>query len=141
MYFELVTSHLSFRFLFLFLFHRLPPHLFPAIFGPNEDMPLDLDTVKSAFASLTQEINAFFASTNTHTSTKTLYTPEEVALGFLRVANEAMARPIRNLTTNRGHALPRHVLGMGMDIDISMWSMDMGIRMDICMDMQLIIPP
>eukprot|EP01031_Cornospumella_fuschlensis_P036076 gene36076-43747_t len=93
------------------LLGRLPPHLFPAIFGPNEDLPLDVETVKDAFDSLTQEINEFFAKAVTNASTKTLYTPEEVALGFLRVANEAMARPIRNLTTNRGHALPRHVLG------------------------------
>lgn len=34
------------------------------------------------------------------------YTVDEVAYGFIRVANEAMARPIRNLTTMKGSAQP-----------------------------------
>jgi N-methylhydantoinase A/oxoprolinase/acetone carboxylase beta subunit len=37
-------------------------------------------------------------------------TPFEVALGFIRVANEAMCRPIRNLTQAKGHNTSRHVL-------------------------------
>ncbi|CAM9131427.1 unnamed protein product [Bubo scandiacus] len=35
---------------------------------------------------------------------------EEVAMGFVRVANEAMCRPIRALTQARGHDAARHVL-------------------------------
>ena len=35
---------------------------------------------------------------------------EEVAMGFLRVANEAMCRPIRALTQAKGHDTSRHVL-------------------------------
>ena len=30
-------------------------------------------------------------------------TPEEVALGFIRVANEAMCRPIRSITEAKGY--------------------------------------
>ena len=37
------------------------------------------------------------------------YTVDEVAYGFIRVANEAMARPIRNLTTMKGRVLPCHI--------------------------------
>lgn len=37
-------------------------------------------------------------------------TPEDVALGFLKVANEAMARPIRNLTTMKGYDAAKHLL-------------------------------
>ena len=29
--------------------------------------------------------------------------PEEIAMGFIRVANEAMCRPIRNLTQGKGY--------------------------------------
>lgn len=35
---------------------------------------------------------------------------DEVAYGFIRVANEAMARPIRNLTTMKGYDVTKHVL-------------------------------
>lgn len=35
---------------------------------------------------------------------------DEVAYGFLRVANEAMCRPIRNLTTMRGFDITTHAL-------------------------------
>jgi hypothetical protein len=37
-------------------------------------------------------------------------TVDEVAYGFLRVANEAMCRPIRNLTTMRGYDITTHAL-------------------------------
>lgn len=36
--------------------------------------------------------------------------PEEVALGFIRVANETMCRPIRSLTEARGYDPTQHVL-------------------------------
>ena len=35
---------------------------------------------------------------------------EEVAMGFIRVANETMCRPIRALTQARGHDTAKHVL-------------------------------
>lgn len=38
------------------------------------------------------------------------YSPEEVALGFLKVADESMARPIRNLTQARGFETASHHL-------------------------------
>lgn len=37
-------------------------------------------------------------------------TEEEVAMGFINVANEAMCRPIRALTQAKGHDTSRHVL-------------------------------
>lgn len=37
-------------------------------------------------------------------------TMEEVAMGFVRVANEAMCRPIRALTQARGYDTSRHTL-------------------------------
>ena len=35
---------------------------------------------------------------------------EEVAMGFIDVANESMCRPIRSLTQARGHDTAQHVL-------------------------------
>lgn len=37
-------------------------------------------------------------------------TVEEVAMGFVRVANEAMCRPIRALTQAKGYDTARHAL-------------------------------
>lgn len=39
-------------------------------------------------------------------------TAEEVALGFISVANEAMCRPIRELTQARGYNLTEHRLAI-----------------------------
>ncbi len=58
----------------------------PKIFGPNEDEALDVDITRRLFEELTAKISA---------EKGIKMTPEEVASGFLRVANEAMSRPIR----------------------------------------------
>lgn len=68
---------------------RLELSSFPAIFGKNADEPLDVEVVKTKFQEVTAEFNA---------QTSQNWTPEEVALGFLNVANETMSRPIRNST-------------------------------------------
>lgn len=73
---------------------RLLPEFFPQIFGENEDEPLDYEIVRQKFNSLTVEIN---------TETGRSLSPEEVACGFLDVANEAMCRPIRALTEGKGY--------------------------------------
>lgn len=36
---------------------RLRPEFFPRIFGPNEDLPLDIDASRCLFESMTAEIN------------------------------------------------------------------------------------
>ncbi|RDW78259.1 hypothetical protein BP5796_06111 [Coleophoma crateriformis] len=64
---------------------------------------LDLDVVKSKFAALTDEVNLDRAGLPK-------MTPEEVANGFLSVANAAMARPIRNLSEGRGFDTSAHNL-------------------------------
>jgi len=70
---------------------RLVLSSFPSIFGKNADEPLDVEIVKSKFAEITAEFNE---------QTSQNLSPEEVALGFLNVANETMGRPIRNTTGN-----------------------------------------
>jgi 5-oxoprolinase (ATP-hydrolysing) len=83
---------------------RVQPHLFPKIFGPDENEALDLEGTKLAFEALATEINK-----DSHLHGK-VYTTHEVAYGFIRIANEAMARPIRNLTTMKGYDVTKHSL-------------------------------
>ncbi|KAK8074742.1 hypothetical protein PG997_009405 [Apiospora hydei] len=80
---------------------RLVVSSFPSIFGENADQPLDRDVVVKKFDEITAEFNQ---------QTSQGLTAEEVALGFLNVANEAMSRPIRNITEARGFAPERHNL-------------------------------
>lgn len=83
---------------------RLFPEFFPKIFGPTESEPLDRDTTMIEFTKITESINKYNES-----KAETL-TIQEVAMGFIRVANEAMCRPIRALTQSRGFDSSRHAL-------------------------------
>ena len=86
---------------------RIIPEYFPNIFGPTEDQPLDLDATKEAFEKLTSQINQFILKSGQDNRSKTA---EEVAYGFIKVANEAMCRPIRNMTEAKGFSAMDHVL-------------------------------
>ena len=77
---------------------RVLPEYFPSIFGPNEDEPLDLEGARRAFDALRSE------------EEYKEYSVEEIAYGFLKVANEAMCRPIRNLTQMKGYDITTHKL-------------------------------
>ncbi|OJI90644.1 hypothetical protein ASPTUDRAFT_37386 [Aspergillus tubingensis CBS 134.48] len=80
---------------------RLLPDYFPKIFGPNENEPLDVEVARQKFTELADKINA---------ETGHRKTPEEIALGFIQVANESMAKPIRALTEARGYDTSAHNL-------------------------------
>lgn len=82
---------------------RIQPAHFPHIFGETEDLPLDYEASAAGFAALTETINATLSEAKR-------MTPHEVALGFLRVANEAMCRPIRALTQAKGYNTTSHTL-------------------------------
>ncbi|XP_050901061.1 5-oxoprolinase 1 isoform X2 [Lathyrus oleraceus] len=83
------------------------PDYFPSIFGPNEDQPLDVKSTREEFEKLARNINAY--RKNQDPSTKDM-TVEEIALGFVDVANETMCRPIRQLTEMKGHETKNHAL-------------------------------
>lgn len=83
---------------------RLVPEHFPKIFGPNHDQGLDYEIVDQKFKELTQQINKDQASKGIKLK------PVEVASGFLKVAVESMARPIRNMTEAKGHETSNHNL-------------------------------
>lgn len=80
---------------------RLVLSSFPSIFGEKADEPLDSDIVSEKFKDITEDFNQ---------QTSQQLTPEEVALGFLNVANETMSRPIRNITEARGFSPEAHNL-------------------------------
>jgi 5-oxoprolinase (ATP-hydrolysing) len=69
---------------------RLLPAYFPNIFGPTEDEPLDTAATKVALDAITEEVNMWNAQADGKGAKK--LTTEQVAAGFLRVANECMCR-------------------------------------------------
>ncbi|OAA60353.1 hydantoinase B/oxoprolinase [Niveomyces insectorum RCEF 264] len=80
---------------------RILPSSFPAIFGPGQDQPLDVEASFRALSTLTESINA---------DRKSDFSVHDIALGFITVANESMCRPIRALTEAKGHKMVSHVL-------------------------------
>ncbi|XP_033626321.1 5-oxoprolinase-like isoform X1 [Asterias rubens] len=88
---------------------RLRPEFFPSIFGKSEDQPLDIDASVKSFITLTKEVNEFLASQPEGTKKEPM-SMEEIAMGFINVANETMCRPIRALTQAKGHDTSCHVL-------------------------------
>lgn len=80
---------------------RLLPEFFPKIFGKNEDEGLDVEASRRVLQELTDEVNR---------DSEKQMTVDEVAFGFLTVANESMTRPIRSITEAKGHDSSKHRL-------------------------------
>ena len=76
---------------------KLLPDFFPKIFGPAQNLPIDADAVKSAFAALARDVGGG-------------RTPEEVADGFIRIAVENMANAIKKISVQRGYDVTRYAL-------------------------------
>ncbi len=76
---------------------KLVPDLFPAIFGPEQNQPLDADVVREKFTALAAEIGDGRS-------------PEEVADGFLKIAVANMAEAIKKISVQRGYDVTRYVL-------------------------------
>jgi 5-oxoprolinase (ATP-hydrolysing) len=83
------------------LLGRLLPSDFPHIFGPDDNLPLDTEIERQKFEEVADLIRR---------DTGTSKTPEDVAVGFLRIATEAMCSPIRTLSEARGHETASHNL-------------------------------
>lgn len=80
---------------------RLVPDFFPKIFGKKENEGLDMEASKKLLEELTETINKEQGKN---------MTADEVAYGFLVIANETMTRPIRSLTEAKGHDTSKHRL-------------------------------
>lgn len=79
-----------------FFLGRIIPDRFP--------MMLDFDIVRRKFTDLTETVNV-------EKDGGSCLSVEEVALGFLSVANASMTRPIRTLSEGRGFETAAHNLG------------------------------
>ena len=73
---------------------KLRPELFPAVFGPNGDAPLDTRAVFEKFELLALQVEK---------ATGQKKSPEEIAAGFLRIAVENMANAIKHISVQRGY--------------------------------------
>ena len=80
---------------------RLLPEFFPKIFGKNENEGLDVEASRKVLQELADQVNQ---------GTGKNLSADEVAYGFLTVANEAMTRPIRSITEAKGHDSSKHRL-------------------------------
>ena len=88
------------------LLGRLLPDFFPKIFGKTEDQGLDEKASEKLFHELTEDINKEIAGDNKEKKMSS----DEVAYGFIKIANETMTRPIRSLTEAKGHDTSKHRL-------------------------------
>jgi 5-oxoprolinase (ATP-hydrolysing) len=76
---------------------KLISEFFPRIFGPEQDLPLDADAVRSAFAALAKKIGDGRSA-------------EQVADGFIKIAVENMANAIKKISVQRGYDVTRYAL-------------------------------
>jgi 5-oxoprolinase (ATP-hydrolysing) len=72
------------------------PTFFPAIFGPDQDQPLDADAVRAKFARWPRG--------------RRRQEPEEVAEGFIKIAVENMANAIKKISVQRGYDVTQYAL-------------------------------
>jgi 5-oxoprolinase (ATP-hydrolysing) len=80
---------------------KIDPALFPRVFGPDGDLPLDADIVRAKFATLAAEVDAEIGHRRT---------PEEIADGFLKIAVENMAHAIKHISVERGYDVTEYTL-------------------------------
>ncbi|MER9771980.1 hydantoinase/oxoprolinase family protein, partial [Mesorhizobium sp. M0220] len=76
---------------------KLQPDFFPAIFGPGQDEPLDVRTVREPFTALAAESGDGRS-------------PEAVAEGFVTIAVENMANAIKKISVQRGYDVTEYLL-------------------------------
>jgi 5-oxoprolinase (ATP-hydrolysing) len=80
---------------------KLNPDHFPAVFGPNGDLPLDVPAARRAIVAITDQIN---------TATGQTLTAIQVAEGFLQIAVYNMANAIKKISVERGHDVTEYAL-------------------------------
>ncbi|MGZ5052815.1 MAG: hydantoinase B/oxoprolinase family protein [Methylobacter sp.] len=81
------------------LLGKLPD--FPAVFGPEGNLPPDVERVRQLFNELAERIRA---------ATGDPRTPEQVAEGFLAIAVENMAEAIKKISVQKGYHLGEYAL-------------------------------
>jgi len=74
---------------------RLDVEYFPKIFGKSQNEPLDIKAAREGFEKISKKLKKSI---------------EEVAEGFLDVANENMANAIKEITIKKGYDVKNHIL-------------------------------
>ncbi|KAI8911035.1 Hydantoinase B/oxoprolinase-domain-containing protein [Gorgonomyces haynaldii] len=94
------------------LLGRLVPDYFPKIFGKTEKEPLDKQQTIKQFTELQRKITQFLKERQHEDQSvkQTEMSLDEIAYGFVQVANESMCRPIRALTQGKGYNSKDHIL-------------------------------
>ena len=80
---------------------RVVPRFFPQVFGADANLPLEREVVISGFKRL--------ASTISEDSRQQM-TPEQVAAGYIRIANQNMGQAIKTVSIARGIELEDYAL-------------------------------
>jgi 5-oxoprolinase (ATP-hydrolysing) len=80
---------------------KIDPALFPRVFGPDGDLPLDADIVHTKFDALAARVAA---------GTGHARTPHQIAEGFLQIAVENMANAIKHISVERGYDVTEYTL-------------------------------
>ena len=80
---------------------RINPDFFPKSFGPNRDKKLDIEKTRIAFEELRVLING---------KTNSNFTIEDLASGFINIANEKMSSAIKKVSVSRGYDIRHHSL-------------------------------
>jgi len=76
---------------------KLLPDFFPAIFGPQQNLPIDASAVRQKFAQLAA-------------SSRLARTPEDIADGFISIAVAHMAEAIKMISVARGYDVSAYAL-------------------------------
>ncbi len=76
---------------------KLQPEFFPAIFGREQNQPLDINVVREKFTALAADIGDGRS-------------PEAVAEGFVTIAVENMANAIKKISVQRGYDVTEYLL-------------------------------
>ncbi|MFZ9406862.1 MAG: hydantoinase B/oxoprolinase family protein [Burkholderiaceae bacterium] len=80
---------------------KVQPDHFPRVFGPKADQALDREVVVRGFGDLAERIRE---------ATGKAMSPEQVAQGFIDIANANMANAIKRISVQRGYDVTRYAL-------------------------------
>ena len=83
------------------LLGRIIPEFMPETFGKTRDKPLDKNIVIDKFTDLAATVNK---------ATGLSYSPENLAEGYLKIANEIMCRAMKKISVSRGYDIRHHAL-------------------------------
>ncbi len=80
---------------------RMLPQCMPRTFGPRHSEPPDRQVTEERFTELAATVNRMTGSG---------YTTEELAAGYIRIANEIMCRAMKKISVSRGYDIRKHAL-------------------------------